>query len=338
MKLAARLVHALAAVSLIALGSCASAPPPPLPPVVLPPAAPPPPPVALSDSVLQAAGAYRVYMRRAAEISPAFANGAAVEQSLADAAAYEPKQLLRGAIAYAALVALQSPQFVAGVRTYAVDPVGRADLAARLVADPYYAAALPSAGAAAGLAAAALHADAAKVKRAGDLMKQAAYDVQRQAWSKAEVAGRDARLAKAKVLSAQPIVAPTSDIQLLGTAVNGRTAAGVSVLSATGDPLSPPFSSVVSRGVALAALAALGEGVRAEDAALQKMMEDAPSAFCFNLAKLNLYQCLSVAKPYYEDVFCIGQHILLDTAQCVAKAAGAAPTAVASNGPATPTP
>ena len=44
------------------------------------------------------------------------------------------------------------------------------------------------------------------------------------------------------------------------------------------------------------------------------------------MSKLNLYQCLSVAKPYYEDVFCLGQHILLDTAQCVTKAAGPLPT------------
>ena len=41
------------------------------------------------------------------------------------------------------------------------------------------------------------------------------------------------------------------------------------------------------------------------------------------MGKLNLYQCLAVAKPHYEDVFCLGQHILIDTGQCVIKASGA---------------
>ena len=44
------------------------------------------------------------------------------------------------------------------------------------------------------------------------------------------------------------------------------------------------------------------------------------------MAKLNLFQCLSVAGPEYEDVFCLGQHAVLDTGQCVAGAAGPSPS------------
>ena len=40
------------------------------------------------------------------------------------------------------------------------------------------------------------------------------------------------------------------------------------------------------------------------------------------MARLNLYQCLSVAEPNYEDAFCLGQHAMMDTAQCVDKASG----------------
>ena len=40
------------------------------------------------------------------------------------------------------------------------------------------------------------------------------------------------------------------------------------------------------------------------------------------MAKINLYQCLAVAKPHYEDVFCMGQHIMLDTGACLARNAG----------------
>ena len=47
------------------------------------------------------------------------------------------------------------------------------------------------------------------------------------------------------------------------------------------------------------------------------------SAMCLNMGKLNLYQCLAVAKPHYEDVFCLGQHVMIDTGMCVLKASGA---------------
>jgi hypothetical protein len=49
-------------------------------------------------------------------------------------------------------------------------------------------------------------------------------------------------------------------------------------------------------------------------------MNETNGANCLNMAKLNLYQCLAVAKPHYEDVFCLGQHIMMDTGRCVLKA------------------
>ncbi len=41
------------------------------------------------------------------------------------------------------------------------------------------------------------------------------------------------------------------------------------------------------------------------------------------MSKLNLYQCLAVSKPHYEDVFCLGQHALMDTGRCMVKGVGA---------------
>jgi len=288
---------------------------------------------------IEHASAYRAYMQKAAQVSPAFKDGAEVEQSLTSAVAYEPKQFLRGVIAYAALVALQSPQFVAGVRTYAVDPVQRREMAQRLIADPNYATVLPSAASAAGLVQAALSADAAKVQRAGALVKQAAYDVQHQAWSKKDIPGREARLANAKLLSAQPLSPPAEDVQRLQGAVNGRDSTGASALGVSGEALAPPYTAVVARGLTLAALAALGEANDANMAAMEPLLQESTSAFCINLSKLNVYQCLAVAGPYYEDVFCLGQHVLLDTAQCVAKAAGEArPISIADAAPPPPAP
>ncbi len=51
------------------------------------------------------------------------------------------------------------------------------------------------------------------------------------------------------------------------------------------------------------------------------MLLDAGCASCLRMAKLNLFQCLAVAKPWYEDVFCLGQHVLIDTGECIQAAA-----------------
>jgi hypothetical protein len=291
----------------------------PAPPAPVPPAAPPPPPVGMAPALVEHAAAYRAYVRRASAMSPAFADGNAVEQSLAQAAAYEPKQLLAGQIAFGALLALQSPNFVAEVRTYAVDPSQRRDLAARLLREPSYAQALPSSAGAAGLVVNTLKSDADQVRRAGELVKQAAYDVQKQKWSLGPVPTPELRLAQAKTVSAQPVSANPDEVVRLSAAVQGGDAGKAAELGVSADLMSGPYTQVVSRSLALAALAALGEAN--DPVVLQTLLEEPSGAFCYNLSKLNLYQCLSVSRPYYEDVFCLGQHILLDTAQCLTKGA-----------------
>ena len=333
-----------AVIGLATLAACSTpAPPPPtpLPPAPIPARAPAPPPVALSNTVVEQASEFRSYMRRAATVTPPFVNGQAIEQSLADTETFEPQQLSRGAVAYAAVVALQEPGFVAGVRTYAVDPVGRKELARKLMSDPYYATALPGAQAAAGLIIASLNAEAAKVVGAGKLVKQSAYDIQKQAaWSKSPVADPAGRLARAKTTSAAGMSPDPVDVKQMSQAVTGSDGRALqSKVAALGAQASgAPYTQAVTRGLAVAALAALGEATEENDAAMTNMLNDSNGGFCLNMTKLNLYQCLSVAKPYYEDVFCLGQHVLIDTGQCIAKAAGqshpAVPLPTASTAPA----
>jgi hypothetical protein len=79
---------------------------------------------------------------------------------------------------------------------------------------------------------------------------------------------------------------------------------------------------MVVRSLAVAALAALGY---ADDPSLEQVMPimaEPNSAQCLNMSKLNLYQCLAVARPHYEDVFCLGQHVLMDTGSCLMKSVG----------------
>ena len=55
---------------------------------------------------------------------------------------------------------------------------------------------------------------------------------------------------------------------------------------------------------------------------MQALETEPTDGACLNLAKLNLYQCLAVAVPWYEDIFCLGEHAVGETAQCISKEAG----------------
>lgn len=73
--------------------------------------APPPPPapanqVSLPQRLVAEAAAYQAYLERVSATSPAFTSGLGVSHALKDAVAYEPKALIRGAVAYGAIAAL----------------------------------------------------------------------------------------------------------------------------------------------------------------------------------------------------------------------------------------
>lgn len=294
--------------------SPAPAPPPPPPPPVA--AVPPPPPVLLPRSVVELASVYEAYVQQAAAISPGFTGGDKVAESLKTAAHYQSDQFQKGQAAYGAIVALQDKTFVATLREFAKDPQRRAEVAKALMADPSYAATFKGADSAAGLVIGAFSDQGRKLIATGGQIKQAAYDVQHQAWSKADVVDRPGRLALAKSLSEEPEKGVEVATLRLEQNVSGAEAMGLAA-----PPAPPPYTPLVARSLAVAAMAAIGEGGDEYTPQLTALLADSAEGQCLHLAKLNLYQCLSVAKPHYEDVFCLGQHAVGDTGQCVMKGA-----------------
>jgi hypothetical protein len=170
---------------------------------------------------------------------------------------------------------------------------------------------------AAGLVIAALGADSRQLLEVGRSVKQAAYDVQHQAWSKTNVANPETRLTDAKSRSGQRILASLTDIEEIRKASLQGAA-----MSVAGQPVAPPYTPTVARGLAIAALAALGEAGDDHLDQIMPLLSDESSGYCLNMSKLNLYQCLAVSRPQYEDIFCLGQHSMIDIGQCVVKAAG----------------
>ena len=317
----------LAAASVAVLAGCETPPAPVVEApvaVVAPP--PPPPPLSVYPRVIEQAAAFETYANRAAGLTPSFTDGASVERSLTIGAAYEPRQLASGLVAYGAVAALQEPTFVEGVRAYLRNPEQRAQIAAQIIQDPAYIAGFPGAAAAAGVVAGALDQQGSRVRQAGEGVKQAAYSVQRQAWSKVTIPNRDERLANVKALGTALAPADTPTLARLRASALGQTPS-----TATAATLQPPYTPVVIRSLAIAALSALGYGEDPNFAAsFDALLAEPTGGSCLNISKLNLNQCLAVAKPWYEDVFCLGQHVLIDTGQCVQSAARRAPAALAA--------
>ena len=281
--------------------------------------------VAFPRRSAEAASAFDGYMHAVAAINAGFRSGQGVASALRQASAYDAHQLEEGMIAYGAMAAMQSPRFVYAVMDVAANPRDRQALIEALQADPEAAARLPGAGEAAAMASGAILREARPVVDNGHALKQAAYDVQHQDWSIVKATNQPERLAQAKAASAIRVAAHEGDVaHLLGqiTALGGEGGRG-------GSAVSP----VIDHSLALAALSILDGTEGGDGDRLESVVSERVSAECLKMAKLNLFQCLSVAGPEYEDVFCLGQHGVLDTGQCVASSAAPAEAMLLSQGP-----
>jgi hypothetical protein len=284
----------IAAAAAVVLAGCATSPAPQREA-----AAPRYQPTAAADERLEAqASAFETFMHKAQGIDPGFSSPTDVAQALQTGASHEPKQLEAGMIAYAAIAALQEPAFVAAVQRAGRDH----DLARRLAANPSLAMELPGGEAAAGRASAALFRQGEGLADDGAKVKRAAYTVQHQAWSKGKVANPAGRLNRVKQLSAvayRPTAADEARLKSAMAQGGRRSGAG----------------PAVTRGVALAALSVLGKTDEG-----RALMSEPRTGMCLKMAKLNLYQCLASSGPHYEDIFCLGQHAMIDPGQCVEEA------------------
>ena len=274
------------------------------------------PSVSIAKQVIDAAGAFERYFRTANAVNPEFDGPASVSAALMTGAAYNSRQLEQGAVAYAALVALQEPTFVGALSDISANASDRAAFVERLTAAPDQVLELAGAPQAAALASLALNDLGSGLVSRGHAVAQAAYTVQRQPWALEPVAQPAERLAQVQAagnLRARLTERETS--QLMTKLVARRD--GAEGLAAVSRP-----SPTVLRGLVLAAAAVLGQAGETRADSLSPLMTDAENAACLRRAKLNLQQCLAAVGPEYEELFCAGQHAMADTGECIVKAAG----------------
>ncbi|WP_309629639.1 hypothetical protein [Brevundimonas sp.] len=280
-----------------------------------------PPPVALNDSVAQSAAVYLTFTRDMATVRGGFASPAAVQAALRRGASYDANQISRGLVAYASILALQSPEFVSGVRQAGAEPSVRRQIIDRIVANPEYASTLPGAEAAASLIMAVLEADIVALSSAADSVESDAYNIQytgdqRNGWGRATPADREGRLQAIKDLS-RPVAPSSSETARLYAASNSGSGLGVTAGRTRRAPYAPSVTNAIAMA-GLAALGAAGDNARANTDALQY---DRASQDCLASSKLNLFQCLAAARPTYEDMFCLGRHVIRDLSTCARGAA-----------------
>ncbi|MDI1282006.1 hypothetical protein [Brevundimonas sp.] len=298
----------------VLLASCATPEPEP----VAPPPPPPPPAVTLNEGVAEAASIYVTFIREVGSIQAGFPDAESIQAAIRRGAAYEPAQLSRGMIAYGSILALQSPEFVAGVRTFGVDPAQRQGMIERIIANPAYAATLPGADAAAGLIVEVIGKDSAALMTIANAVEEDAYTIQgrgdpRRRWASIHIQRREDRLESAKSLSAVQMLPSADEAARLFAAAN--TGSGLSLTAAEAGP---PYTPAVVNSLAIAALAALGAGGDDARANTEALVVESNSEFCLNMSKLMLFQCLAASRPSYEDIFCVGRHIMRDLATCTA--------------------
>lgn len=268
----------------------------------------------------QTASVYLVFMRDVATFEGGFVDAEAVQAALQRGATSNAEQLARGLVAYGAVLAMQSPDFVAGVRSYAADPTQRREILDRLTADPAYAVTLPSADVAAGLIAEVMEEGAAAIEAAADRVEADAYTIQarsdpRRRWAGQPIADRQGRLERAKAASAAMQLASDVESETLLKVAHAEPS------RIPTSPLAAPYKPAVARSLSVAARALLGESVK--DDGNDGVLQDPNATFCLQMSKLNLFQCLAAAKPSYEDMFCIGRHVVRDMADCTRTALNA---------------
>ena len=271
----------------------------------------------LSPRLLADAAAYQAYLDRATATSASFSSAQSVSVALKTVAAYEVRALIRGAIAYGAVAALDDPTFVASVRAAGASPENRRLILNYLASDPAYALMYKGADGAAGLAQQAIGAAGLQLYTAGKTVKLSAYSIQHQAWSKQDIPDRPGRLTAVEAEGESALQPADDRVPALE-----RAASGAQPLPISAAPAQPPYTPLVARAVQLAAMAALGEAGDDAYDRLTSLTVDDTTHTCLHIAKLNLYQCLAVAKPNYEDVFCMGQHVMMDTGSCLVRNAG----------------
>ena len=258
----------------------------------------------------------------------------AMDAALRRAAQYDPAQLARGRLAYAALTAAQSLAFVAGVQSR-VRAASRAAVLRQLQRDPTYARRRPPGAAeASALVLASMAADVARLRAASEHYETIGNSIGSAPWNAPlDPTHRDARDQQLHALASQtPVLAPELAARVHVSAGAGTPTqdhdsfGGISFWDALGGRaavarpeaalhIKRDRAGVMDRVLTLGALTIIG--ATAEAARVNAMLDDPPTRVCLAMQQLEFRQCVSVSHTPDEDAFCLARHGLGGVGDCL---------------------
>lgn len=248
--------------------------------------------------------------------------------------AHNSDDLSAGWVAYAALVAADTPAFREALEKEVSSKkkvngmTGIDAFNAKLAADPAYPRQLAGSKEAMDRVLAMTTHDAARFTALGEAFKEQAYALQKTSWGKAKISASSARLSDADAF-ARSRPAPRAP-NMPGVTEKGVTSP--SLASATG-AWSPDWGKdagsgrmteanaqiIMNRVLNLAARYSVG-GVNSKMVDIYAKNDKSNS--CLSFSALTLKQCIAATRTSYEEAFCIGEHALNDTASCIGWVAG----------------
>jgi hypothetical protein len=274
---------------------------------------------ASADPVHEALDAYALYQNDVSNLLGADVDsGAVVDAALARISRHNSDAVARGWIAYSALAAAQSPQFVSSIQRR-IDEQGRAAVLSQLRDDPTYARRQNSAQAIR-LILDAASADGARAGLAGapyDRFAQQASHVQLVA-SRLGVDLGEARLTpdmRARLRIGPLAAQPSEDAGAFGGRRFWDSLAGRDgpAPGARGGHERQVYAQVTDHILTLSAYIVAGA---ADDAPTSDLLGDRITQQCLQMQRLELRQCLSVSVEANERAYCLGAHGLTGPGAC----------------------
>lgn len=249
--------------------------------------------------------------------------------------AHQSKSLSSGWVAYAALVAADTPGFKAAIEKEMSDAKGpnglrgRDALFALMAQDPSYVGNLDGADEAASRVLAMTAADVGRIATLGEAFKAQAYAMQKTTWGKSKIPAPSARLddadayARGRGAPEAPALPSQTDKgvtqPMLASATETWSADWGAKAAGRGNS-EPNAQVIVTRILNLAARYS-ANGMN--DKLVEVYAKNDRADQCLSMASLTLRQCIAATRAPYEEAFCLGEHALNDVAKCVGWVAGA---------------
>lgn len=250
-------------------------------------------------------------------------------------ATHNSDALSAGWVAYAALVAADTPAFrkaleeAVSSKKKGKNKLSGADaFFAELAANPAYPRRLDGADEAISRVLAMTAQDAKRFSTLGEAFKEQAYAMQKTKWGVAKIPASSARLSDAdsygrsRAAARTPTLASVTEKGVTSPALASAQGAWGPDWGKSGESgrmTEPNAEVIMNRVLNLAARYSIS-GVNQKTVAVYAKNDK--SSQCLSFAQLTLRQCIAATRAPFEEAFCLGEHALNDVSNCIGWVAG----------------